>query len=371
MEHYNWKLILLLLFAVDSYAAIGKITEQAAAAPSILRKSSTLPGSKGTGVEMSDTIKTTQGKVGITFEDDTKVDITENSKLVIDDFVYDPNSKKGGKLAIKVALGTARYASGSIAHNNPQAVAINTPTATIAVRGTDFTATVDEIGRSTIILLPSCPKGWVDIERDCKTGKIEVITDEGKVILDQAFQATRVDSKESKPFKPVIVNLTEDQINNILVLSPPKELRESEEEKNKKRFDVKGALDVDFLAENKLVNVLEKEEKEMYQDKLSRNLLDNDFLANVLDIINAQLAAQLDLLGKTKSGLLPDYVPTSGVVVEVDDLSVTLCREGNGDTVCITTPKNQNTTVTQVQGPVEIKNRINTGGSTIINTTQN
>jgi hypothetical protein len=177
MEHYNWKLILLLLFAVDSYAAIGKITEQAAAAPSIQRKSSTLPGSKGTGVEMADTIKTTQGKVGITFEDNTKVDITENSKLVIDDFVYDPNSKKGGKLAIKVALGTARYASGSIAHNNPQAVAINTPTATIAVRGTDFTATVDELGRSTIILLPSCPKGWVDIERDCKTGKIEVITD--------------------------------------------------------------------------------------------------------------------------------------------------------------------------------------------------
>jgi hypothetical protein len=94
-------------------------------------------------------------------------------------------------------------------------------------------------------------------------------------------------------------------------------------------------------------------------------------LANVLDIINAQLAAQLDLLRKTKSGLLPDYVPTSGVVVEVDDNSVTLCREGNGDVQCITTPKNQNTTITQIQGPVEIKNRVNTGGNTIINATQN
>jgi hypothetical protein len=160
-------------------------------------------------------------------------------------------------------------------------------------------------------------------------------------------------------------------INNILVLSPPKELRESDEDKKRMRESAKGALDVDFLAENRLVNILEAEEKEVYQDRLSRNLLDNDFLANVLDIINAQLAAQLDLLGKTKSGLLPDYVPTSGVIVEVDDLSVTLCREGNGDTQCITTPKNQNTTITQTQGPVEIKNRINTGGSTIINTTQN
>ena len=371
MEYYNWKLIVLLLLSVNSFAAIGTITEQSNAAPSIMRKSSTISGSKGTGVEMSDTIKTTQGKVGITFEDQTKVDITENSKLVIDEFVYDPNSKKGGKLAVNIALGTARYASGQIAKNNPQAVAINTPTATVAVRGTDFTATVDELGRSTFILLPSCPKGWVDIEKDCKTGKIEVITDEGKVLLDKAFQATRVDSKETKPFKPVIVNLSEDMINNLLVLSPPKELRETDEEKNKRKFDVKGALDVDFLAENKLVNILEQEQKEVYKDRLSRNLLDNDFLANVLDIINAQLAAQLDLLGKTKTGLLPDYVPTSGVTVEVDDLSVTLCREGGGDTQCITTPKNQNTTITQIQGPVEIKNRINNGGNTIINATQN
>ena len=349
MEHHNWKLIVLLLFSVNCFAAIGTITEQSNAAPSIQRKSSTISGSKGTGVEMADTIKTTQGKVGITFEDHTKVDITENSKLVIDEFVYDPNSKKGGKLAVNIALGTARYASGQIAKNNPQAVAINTPTATVAVRGTDFTATVDELGRSTFILLPSCPKGWVDIEKDCITGKIEVITDEGKVILDKAFQATKVESKETKPFKPVTVNLTEDMINNLLVLSPPKELRESDSDKDKRKYDVKGALDVDFLAENKLVDVLEQEQKEMYQDKLSRNFLDQDLLANVLDIINAQLAAQLDLLGKTKSGLLPDYVPTSGVVVEVDDLQVTLCREGGGDTQCISVPKNQNTTITQTR----------------------
>jgi len=239
------------------------------------------------------------------------------------------------------------------------------------VRGTDFTLTVDEIGRSTIILLPACPKGWIDLERDCATGKIEVITDEGRVIMDKAFQATRVESRESKPFKPTIINLTEDQINNLIILSPPKELRESQEEKQRRRSEMKGALDVDFLRETGLANSLEAQEKEVYKDPLSRNFLDQDFLANVLDIINAQLAAQVNLLGKTKSGLLPDYVPTSGVVAEVDDLQVTLCREGNGDTQCISVPKNQNTTITQTQGPIEIKNRVNAGGSTIINATQN
>ena len=363
--------VLMLLYSVG-YAAIGTITEQVNAPPSIVRKSATLAAGKGSGVEADDNVRTTAGKVGITFTDNTRVQINENSKLVIDSFVFDPNAKKSaGKLAMNVAMGTVRYTSGKVAHNNPDSVRINSPTATIAVRGTDFTLTVDELGRSTIILLPACPKGWIDMERDCVTGKIEVITDEGKVIMDKAFQATRVDSRESKPFKPTILNLSEDMIDNLLILSPPKELRESEEDKQRRRIEMKGALDVDFLKETGLANAFEKQEKEMYQDKLSRNFLDQDLLANVLDIINAQLAAQLDLLGKTKSGLLPDYVPTSGVVVEVDDLQVTLCREGNGDTQCISTPKNQNTTVTQIQGPIEIKNRINSGGSTIINATQN
>jgi hypothetical protein len=130
-------------------------------------------------------------------------------------------------------------------------------------------------------------------------------------------------------------------------------------------------LDVDFLKETGLANAFEKEEKEMYQDKLSRNFLDQDLLANILDIINAQLAAQLDLLGKTKTGLLPDYVATSGVTVELDEPLVTLCRDGNGDVQCITTPTGQHTTITQTQGAVEIKNRVNTGGRTTINATQN
>ena len=364
--------VLLLLLSTDVLAAIGTITEQVNAPPSIVRKAATLSAGKGSGVEADDNVRTTAGKVGITFTDQTRVQINENSKLVIDSFVFDPNAKKSaGKLAMNVALGTVRYTSGKVAHNNPDSVKLRTPTATIAVRGTDFTMTVDEIGRSTIILLPACPKGWIDLERDCATGKIEVITDEGKVIMDKAFQATRVDSRESKPFKPTIINLSEDQINNLLILSPPKELRESEEDRQRRRVEMRGALDVDFLAENKLVDVLEQQQKEVYQDRLSRNFLDQDFLANVLDIINAQLAAQLDLLGKTKSGLLPDYVPTSGVVAEVDDLQVTLCREGGGDVQCISVPKNQNTTITQTQGPIEIRNRVNAGGSTIINATQN
>jgi hypothetical protein len=354
--------------ALDCIGAVGTVTEQLNAPPSIQRQKAMLTGTKGTGIEMADAIKTTQGKVGITFADNTRVQVNENSRLVIDDFVYDPKSK-AGKVGLNMALGTVRYASGAIAHNNPQSVGVRTPSATISVRGTDFTATVDELGQSTIILLPSCPtdrmtRSVQDIEKDCKTGEIIVESDAGQVVLNQPFQATRVDSRTSAPIKPVILKLSEDAINNMLIVSPPKEFKN---DSTSVRAQTKGALDIDFLAENKLIDVLDKEEKERYQDKLSRNFLDSDFLANILDIVNAQLAAQLDMLNKNNNNkLLPDWIPTSGVTVELDEPKITLCRDSGSDTQCITTPTKQNTTITQIQGAVEVTNRINSGGSTTI-----
>jgi FecR protein len=359
------RLILCVLFAstyTNCEAAIGTITEQTASPPSIQRSKTTLTGTKGTAVEMQDAVRTTAGKVGITFADDTRVQVNENSRLVIDDFVYDPKSSKGGKLAVNVAAGTVRYASGQIAKNSPQNVAVNTPTATVGVRGTDFTATVDELGASTIILLPSCPSGWVNVERDCKTGEISVSNDAGSVILNRPFQATRVETRSSFPTKPVVVNLTPDAISNILIVAPPKELRE---DKNASKTQAKGALDVDFLKETGLVNMLSTSEQQ-FRDSLTTSLLDQDLLANILDIINAQLAAQLDLLNTQKSGLLPDYVATTGVIASVDDYSVTLTRDDGSNVQSVTVPKNQNSTIYQIQGSIEIKNRVNAGGNTII-----
>lgn len=351
-------------------AAVGTITEQTAAVPSIQRQKSTLPGTKGTGVEMADEIKTQAGKAGIKFADDTQVKINENSKLVIDDFVYDPKNKDAGKLALNMASGTARYASGAIAKNNPSKVAINTPTASIAVRGTDFSMTVDELGQSTIILLPSCPANYKNFDRDCKVGVIDVYNDAGSVTLDQAFQATKVTSRSQPPRSPVMLKLTEDAISNILILSPPVQLTK-DEQTDKKAALIRSSLDVDFLKESGLVNEIDKQQKELYQDKLSRNLLDQNFLQNILDIIDAQMQAQMNLLNKTPGGLLPDYVATTGIIAEVDDLQVTLSRDDGSNRQSITVPKNQQTLIVQQQGSVEFKNRVNAAGTTTITLRQN
>jgi hypothetical protein len=312
---------------------------------------------------MSDSIRTQQGKVGITFEDDTRVQVNENSKLVIDDFVYDPKSK-GGKLGAKIALGTVRYASGQIAKSTPQNVALSTPTATISVRGTDFTATVEELGQSTIILLPSCPDNKPtrtkdDIASNCVVGEIQVESDAGVVILNQAFQATKVESRSNPPTRPVILNLSEDAISNILILSPPKELKDTRQTQTSQ----KGYLDVDFLAATGLENALDKIQMQIWQDKLSYTFLDTSFLNNVFDMIadalNEKLLDEIDTV-------LPDYRRSSGVIAVKDDPFVTLCRDSGQDKQCITTPINQSATVYQIQGSITIKNRINQGTGTVI-----
>jgi hypothetical protein len=318
----------LILFTSSTAATIGSITEQVQTPPSILRQKQTITGAKGTGLEMSDTVRTQQGKVGLTFADNTRVQVTENSKLVIDDFVYDPNSKTGGKLAVNIALGTVRYASGQIAKNNPQSVSVNTPSATIGVRGTDFTAAVDELGRSTIILLPSCPVGWKDIKTDCKTGEISVTSDEGVVIMNQPFQATVVTTKDTRPMRPVILKLDEDQMNNLLIMTPVKP-----ENTNESRGDTKKSfLDVDYLKFEGLDNVLQTQDPFKYS-KLDVNFLERDFLVNILDLINAMLKAQMDYLENANARLLPDYVSLTGIVAVIQDPIVQLCREDSSSNI--------------------------------------
>ena len=312
---------------------------------------------------MADTIRTAAGKVGITFEDNTKVQVNENSKLVIDDFVYDP--KKGtGKVALNMAMGTVRYASGQIAKNNPQQVALNTPSATVSVRGTDFTATVDEIGASTFILLPSCPndrptRNFRDIEANCVTGSIIVESDMGQVILNQPFQATRVAQRSSAPTKPVTLNLSEEAIGNLIILSPPKEIRQAMAETKIGN----NPLDKDFLKFDGLDNSLEIQLLQMFQDRLSRNFLDNNYLAGIFEMIGNSLDE--NFLGEVDQ-MLPDYRKASGVVAIKDEPFVTLCRDNGSDRQCVTTPNTQNSTIYQTQNNIEIKNRVNQGGNTTI-----
>jgi len=235
--------LLCLLAATSTIAAgIGTVSDNKGTACEIQRNKNKLPGQKGSSIESMDTYVTGACSSNITFKDDTKLKVTENSRLVIDDFVYDPKQSDAGKLAVKVGMGTVRYASGQIAKNNPQRVNVQTPTATIAVRGTDFTMTVDETGESLIVLVPSC-KDEKDVkqfeldEQRCRVGSITVSTQAGIVELDKAFEATYVTSATSAPTPPVVMNTTEGKIGNNLIIVKPSEVSNAIQNHRKSQRD--------------------------------------------------------------------------------------------------------------------------------------
>jgi len=310
---------------------------------------------------MNDTVTTANSRAGITFKDDTKVQITEHSKLVIDTFVYD-DSKKTGKLGIKMALGTIKYASGQIAKNDPQQVVVETPTATIGVRGTDFSGSVDETGRSTIILLPSCPTGWKDVERDCVTGSISVTTIMGKIWLTKPFESVTVNSGIQKP-QSAILNLSLDQINNLIIVTPPRQVVQQETTVAK----AYNFLDEDLLGQDLLVyGELNKDYLKDY-NKLDRNYLDSDFLYNLLDISSSQLLGN-ELV--EFNALLPKYNAATGLKYFVENDYVTLYRETSSSYAEVKVTTNNSLTLNITQENITITQMVNSAGTTTINIKQ-
>lgn len=245
--------VILLLSVNFSWAAIGNVSETKGSACSIERDKKKLGGEKGAGVEAMDTYITAACQANITFKDDTKVKVNENSRLLIDDFVFDPKKSDAGKLAMKVAMGTVRYASGQIAKNNPQQVNVQTPSANIAVRGTDFSMTVDEAGQSLVVLLPSCKddkdvKEYELQENICAVGKITVSTTAGEVVLDKAFEGTYVISSNIPPTPPRVLSIVENKINNNLIITKPIEIQKVIKEVQKAKEDREKELEAEATA---------------------------------------------------------------------------------------------------------------------------
>ena len=211
-------------------------------------------------------------------------------KVYIDEVYYDPDPSKS-KMAMRMVMGTARFASGKLNMVNKNNIDIQTPTATIAVRGTDFTTTIDELGRSLVVLLPD--------EFGGPSGVITVFNEGGEVILDKAFQATMVSTISSSPTNPVTIqNLTTAMIDNMFIVNPPQEVKQAVEEAARDDSNQdQGILEVDFLEFNELEqDALKDTEGDLEFTELDIDLLDVDFLQDLLDVIEAleRTVARLD-----------------------------------------------------------------------------
>ena len=268
-----------LIFMGSAYAdSIGDIVESTGVG-GIVRNNETLPNDVGSDIVLYDEARTVNGRMLIEFLDDEELALTEHTRVYIDEVYYDPDPSKS-KMAIRMAQGTARFASGSGKKIKKANIQVSTPTAQIAINGTDFTTTIDELGRSLVVLLPD--------DDGNASGEIVVTNEGGERILNQPYQATMVSSYESPPTVAVTIqNITPSMIDNMFIVNPPQEVRIAVEEQAADDMnDDQGILDVDFLEFNELEkDELKETEGDLEYSALDIDALNVDLLVDVLDVI--------------------------------------------------------------------------------------
>ena len=315
-------LVAVLLIAIgNSYAAepIGGVIEQSGKAGSIVRLSGEeLIANLQTDIVSFDEVETENGRLKIQFVDETQVSLTEHTYMEIDEYVYDPDPSKS-KMALNFVQGTARFATGGLGLVPKENIQIQTPTATIGIRGTDFTTTVDELGRSLVILLPDANcNDKIKLEEGCRpSGSITVTNDGGTVTLEEAFQAVMVSTFEQSPTQPVtLVDLDLNQIDNMFIVSKPEEIVKAEEEQQEALKGDGGLLDFDGLDKDFLESedLGKAAERELEFTELDINFLDVDFLRDLLEIME-----EADALGQEEESSGSDRLVDRGFGVQGDN----------------------------------------------------
>ena len=362
-----YSLTLTSLFLIGSVSAesIGGITEQKGVA-SLVRSGGeeiNVTGEFVPGIELNDTAVTGNGRMIIEFLDEEQLSIIEHTRIYIDEAYYDPDPSKS-KMAIRMVQGTARFTSGRGKKINKANINLSTPTAEIAILGTDFTTTIDEIGQSLIILLP-------DEKTGLTSGKIIISNAGGTVTLEEAYQASTISSYDKSPSDPVkLSGIDPSMISNIFIITEPREIKEAKQQEG-----ILNILDVDFLAFSELeTDYLETDELEF--SELDIDYLAVDFLQDVLDVLQAldkgssldrsALSSGLDLQG-TIQGFDSDTQYNS--IVDKGADTIKFFREVNG-IISISMLLSQSATIRTISDQKESEIILGDGQGIILNITQ-
>jgi len=139
----------------------------------------------GAPVHLKDELRTgANARLQVTFLDETQLTLGEHASVVIDRYVYDPD-RGIGETVLQATKGAFRFATGRIKEMKDSNIAVSTPFADIAVRGTEFWGgPLDKYG---VLLLK---------------GKVTVSNQAGSVMLGEPGQGTDIPSALDPPGAP-------------------------------------------------------------------------------------------------------------------------------------------------------------------------
>ena len=146
---------------------------------------------QGAPVFAGDVVQTADGaKLGIVFVDKTTFALGADSRIVLDSMIYNPTTHEGSA-AFSLLHGTFVAVTGEIGKLHHEAVQINTPVASIGIRGTGMAMKIADLGAQSIFTILS--------------GAIQVATAVAAVLLDQPNLSTKSTGMNSTPTTPFLL----------------------------------------------------------------------------------------------------------------------------------------------------------------------
>ncbi|MDH5772663.1 MAG: FecR domain-containing protein, partial [Rhodospirillaceae bacterium] len=180
--------------------AIGKISSLSGEIVIIRADGTRLSVDAGAPVFPGDVIETGVGEgIGILLADGTSVAVGENARMVLDELIYDPGAQEGS-ISLSVMKGLFTIVSGQIAKTDPEAMLVNTPAATIGIRGTQVGIDLTD-GKNLKVVMMEESDGFV--------GEVIIINDAGVMTINQAYFAVEVNGFKSAPMAMPIYDVSD------------------------------------------------------------------------------------------------------------------------------------------------------------------
>ena len=129
------------------------------------------------------------GKVGVLLADETTFAMSSEGRMVLDEMVCDPATQEGS-VSMSVLQGVFTFVSGQVAKTDPDAMTLDTPVATIGIRGTQVGLDIRD-GESFNVHLMEELGEFV--------GEVVVVNDGGVEVLNDANAFTQVSSFDAAP----------------------------------------------------------------------------------------------------------------------------------------------------------------------------
>lgn len=136
---------------------------------------------KGEEISTGDTIQTGNGRTQVRFTDGGYISLMPNTEFKVNDYNYSGKADGTEKGFFGLVKGGLRALTGAIGHTNKKTYLVNTPVATIGIRGTEFLATMDD-------------KLMVRVG----DGAVYIANDKGDIVLYKG-QSGEVDGPDSAP----------------------------------------------------------------------------------------------------------------------------------------------------------------------------